>query len=211
MLQNNLKNRVAVVVVTYNRLEFLKRCVDSLHKQTVPCDILVVDNASTDETAQWLESQTDIFFHNTGSNLGGAGGFHYGMRWAVEANYDYLWVMDDDCFPKTDALEKLLSADSLLKGVYGWMSSVALWTDGRECRMNRPKVKKSFYEHIELLREGVLQAEQATFVSLFLKSETVREVGLPMPNISSGEMTSSTPGESLYEEIILVISLGKAK
>ena len=60
MLQNNLKNRVAVVVVTYNRLEFLKRCVDSLHKQTVPCDILVVDNASTDETAQWLESQTDI-------------------------------------------------------------------------------------------------------------------------------------------------------
>lgn len=133
------------------------------------------------------------------------------MRWAVEANYDYLWVMDDDCFPKTDALEKLLSADSLLKGVYGWMSSVALWTDGRECRMNRPKVKKSFYEHIELLREGVLQAEQATFVSLFLKSETVREVGLPMPNISSGEMTSSTPGESLYEEIILVISLGKAK
>ncbi len=67
--KNNLKNRVAVVVVTYNRLEFLKRCVDSLHKQTVPCDILVVDNASTDETAQWLESQTDIFFHNTGSNL----------------------------------------------------------------------------------------------------------------------------------------------
>ena len=60
MLQDNLKNRVAVVVVTYNRLEFLKRCVDSLHKQTVPCDILVVDNASTDETAQWLESQ--IFF-----------------------------------------------------------------------------------------------------------------------------------------------------
>ena len=118
MLQDNLKNRVAAVVVTYNRLEFLKRCVNSLHKQTVPCDILVVDNASTDETAQWLESQTDIFFHNTGSNLGGAGGFHYGMRWAVEANYDYLWVMDDDCFPKTDALEKLLSADSLLKGVY---------------------------------------------------------------------------------------------
>lgn len=89
-----------------------------------------------------LNRRQIFFFHNTGSNLGGAGGFHYGMRWAVEANYDYLWVMDDDCFPKTDALEKLLSADSLLKGVYGWMSSVALWTDGRECRMNRPKVKK---------------------------------------------------------------------
>lgn len=69
MLQDNLKNRVAAVVVTYDRLEFLKRCVDSLHKQTVPCDILVVDNASTDETAQWLESQTDIFFIIRGATL----------------------------------------------------------------------------------------------------------------------------------------------
>lgn len=69
MLQDNLKNRVAAVVVTYNRLEFLKRCVNSLHKQTVPCDILVVDNASTDETAQWLESQTDIFFIIRGATL----------------------------------------------------------------------------------------------------------------------------------------------
>ena len=115
-----------------------------------------------------------------GENLGGAGGFNFGMRWAVEVGYAFVWVMDDDCFPEPVALEKLLDADRLLQGEYGWLSSVALWTDGRECRMNRPKIKKNFYDRIELLRDGILLAEQATFVSLFLKAETIHAVGLPV-------------------------------
>lgn len=181
---DEIKNRVAAVVVTYNRAEMLRQCLMSLQKQTMPCDILVVDNASTDDTQALVQraAQHDasIFYRNTGENLGGAGGFNFGMRWAVEAGYAFVWVMDDDCFPEPVALEKLLDADRLLQGEYGWLSSVALWTDGRECRMNRPKIKKNFYDRIELLRDGILLAEQATFVSLFLKAETIRAVGLPV-------------------------------
>lgn len=178
------EQRVAAVVVTYNRAGMLRQCLTALRGQTVSCDVLVVDNASTDGTAAVVKEamqQTDtVQYRNTGSNLGGAGGFNFGMRWAVEAGYAFVWVMDDDCFPEPDALEMLLQADDVLGGAYGWLSSVALWTDGKECRMNRPKAKKSFYEHIELLRYGILQAEQATFVSLFLKAETIRTVGLPV-------------------------------
>ena len=180
MPQNEKKSNVAAVVVTYNRLEMLRQCVDVLRAQTTACDILIVDNASTDGTANWLTSQLDLHYRNTGSNLGGAGGFNHGMRWAVEAGYDYVWVMDDDTLPQSDALEKLLEADSVLKGNYGWLSSVALWTDGNECRMNRQKLKKSFYEYSPLLKYGLAQAEQATFVSLFLRSETIRRFGLPI-------------------------------
>lgn len=180
MMQNKPKNRVVAVVVTYNRLELLKKCVASLQEQTAPCDVLIVDNASTDETSQWLKLQTSIAFRNTGSNLGGAGGFNYGMRWAVEAGYDYVWVMDDDTLPKPDALEKLLEADEILKGNYGWLSSVALWTDGSECRMNRQKLKKSYYEYSPLLKDGLVQAEQATFVSLLLPAENICRFGLPI-------------------------------
>ena len=180
MLQNKPRNRVAAVVVTYNRLELLKKCVASLQEQTVLCDVLIVDNASTDGTSRWLKLQTSIISRNTGSNLGGAGGFNYGMRWAVEAGYDYVWVMDDDTLPKPDALEKLLEADEILKGNYGWLSSVALWTDGSECRMNRQKLKKSYYEYSPLLKDGLVQAEQATFVSLLLPAENICRFGLPI-------------------------------
>ena len=170
--------------MTYNRLPLLQKCIEKLESQTKPCDILVVDNASTDGTAVWLAERqsenTRLRARNTGENLGGAGGFNYGMRWAVEAGYDYLWLMDDDCLPEPDALEKLLEADALLGGDYGWLSSVALWTDGTECRMNRQKLKKCFYEYSPLMKYGLVQAEQATFVSLFLRAETVRRVGLPI-------------------------------
>lgn len=180
MLQSESKDSVAAVVVTFNRLELLKQCVDSLRAQTVHCDILIVDNASTDGTGQWAASQPDLAYRNTGSNLGGAGGFNLGMRWAVEAGCEYVWVMDDDTLPKPDALEKLLEADRILEGGYGWLSSVALWTDGSECKMNRQKLKKSYYDYSPLLKYGLVQAEQATFVSLFLRRETILRVGLPI-------------------------------
>ena len=180
MPQNDRKKMVAAIVVTYNRLELLQQCVEALLAQTTVCDILIVDNASTDGTAQWLASQPELNYRNTGSNLGGAGGFNYGMRWAVEAGYDYVWVMDDDTLPQPDALQKLLEADSVLEGNYGWLSSVALWTDGSECKMNRQKLKKGFYEYSPLMKYGLVQAEQATFVSLFLRSETIRHFGLPI-------------------------------
>ena len=180
MLPNEMKSPVAAIVVTYNRLELLRQCVEALRAQTAACDILIVDNASTDGTAQWLASQPNLHYRNTGSNLGGAGGFNFGMRWAVEAGYEYVWVMDDDTLPRPDALQKLLEADRVLEENYGWLSSVALWTDGSECKMNRQKLKKSFYEYSPLMKYGLVQAEQATFVSLFLRSETIRRFGLPI-------------------------------
>lgn len=176
--------RIAAVVVTYNRLALLQQCVQHLLEETVLCDILLVDNASTDGTEEWAHqlAQADarVQYRNTGKNLGGAGGFNIGMRWAVEAGYSHVWIMDDDTLPQPDALEKLMEADRLLNGKYGFLSSVVLWTDGRECAMNRPKLRKAYYEHIELLQHGVIMAEQATFVSCFFRRETILEAGLPI-------------------------------
>lgn len=176
-------SNIAAIIVTYNRKEMLCECIDRILHGTVVPDILVIDNHSIDGTAEalWSHFSTEqIRYFDTGENLGGAGGFNYGMKRALQDGYEYLWVMDDDCFPEDDALEKFLEADKILKGEYGWLSSVALWTDGNECRMNRQKLKKSFYEYIPYMRYGLVQAEQATFVSLFLKSKTIERVGLPI-------------------------------
>ena len=180
MPRNEKKSTIAAVVVTYNRLELLRQCVEALRAQTTACDILIMDNASTDGTANWLTSQPDLHYRNTGSNLGGAGGFNYGMRWAVEAGYDYVWVMDDDTLPQPDALEKLLEADRILGGHHGWLSSKCLWTDGSICPMNRQRV--SPYKEISLTESdsGILPAQMASFVSLFLRREMILKYGLPI-------------------------------
>ena len=179
-------NNVVAVVVTYNRIEMLKKCISAIENQTYSCDILIVNNASTDNTEEWIvsysKSKDNIIYYNTGENIGGAGGFNYGMRKAVEAVYDYVWVMDDDCIPNTDALEKLMNADKILGGPenYGYLSSVVLWTDGTECKMNRQKIRKAYYENVHFLKDSIIQVEQSTFVSLLFPAQTIKKVGLPI-------------------------------
>ena len=126
-------NKVAAVVVTYNRIDLLKQCVEALLKQNFPCDILLVNNNSIDGTEEWALEQVNIFdnikYHNTGANLGGAGGFNYGMRWAVEAGYEFVWVMDDDCLPKENCLAVFMEYEKEHSGEYGFLSSKVLWQD----------------------------------------------------------------------------------
>lgn len=175
-------NKVVAVVVTYNRLDKLKRCLAALSESDTPCDVLVVDNASTDGTSEWLASFSSetVCVINTGKNIGGAGGFNLGMRKAVGMGYEFIWLMDDDCMAHRESLSRLLDADRILSGDYGWLSSVALWTDGRPCKMNKQKAVTDFYDDADLLGYSLLAATQATFVSLFIRSSVVRKFGLPI-------------------------------
>ena len=100
-----MKNNTIAVVVTYNRKELLEKCLNCLlNQKDASCDVLIVDNASTDGTQDMLKGQfmlPNIYYRNTGENLGGAGGFQYGVREAMRLGYEYLWLMDDDSFGLT--------------------------------------------------------------------------------------------------------------
>lgn len=184
-------NSTIAVVVTYNRLELLKEGIQAILGQTSPCDILIVDNASTDETPIWakdfIKTHPTVFYENTGANIGGAGGFNYGMRRGVEMGYDYVWIMDDDAIAKPNALEELQKADQKLRqksSAYGFLASVVYWTDGSLCEMNRQRTKTHYIlpEDVEkaLKNKVMIPIETATFVSLLIPSETIRAVGLPI-------------------------------
>ncbi|GAA6756682.1 hypothetical protein Thermus77420_21580 [Thermus thalpophilus] len=103
-------DRVCAVIVTHNRKELLRECLRAVLAQTRPVDhILVVDNASTDGTADMLReefSQVEVL--RLPENQGGAGGFHEGMKRAYELGYEWMWLMDDDALPSRTALEELL-------------------------------------------------------------------------------------------------------
>lgn len=173
--------RVAAVVVTYNRLALLRRCLDALAAQTVPpAAVWVIDNGSTDGTAQAVQALEwpCLVYRNTGRNLGGAGGFAYGVREAALAGYDALWLMDDDTIPEPEALDALLEADRVLEGRYGWLSSRALAPDGTDQPMNRQR--KTPYADLDGYDGARIPAVMASFVSLLVPAEVVRTCGLPI-------------------------------
>ncbi len=107
--------RVCAVIVTYNRKALLKECLEAVLAQTRPPDhVLVVDNASTDGTAEMLREEfPQVEVLRLPENQGGAGGFHEGMKRAYEEGFDWLWLMDDDTIPRPEALEALLEAARL--------------------------------------------------------------------------------------------------
>lgn len=104
---------LAIVIVTYNRLELLRQCLDKLHEQTYPIDtVVVVNNASTDGiTAQYLDGYKGILplkvIHND-INTGGAGGFYTGIRFAHKQGYEWIFIMDDDVFADSRCIEQLM-------------------------------------------------------------------------------------------------------
>ena len=104
-----MSDKVLNVIVTYNRLNDLKVCIENVKGQTYKnLDILVVNNGSTDGTTEYLAAQTDIKVINQ-NNLGGAGGFYAGMKYMMDNGYDWLWMMDDDGVPDSNQLETLLA------------------------------------------------------------------------------------------------------
>jgi GT2 family glycosyltransferase len=102
---------VVATIVTHNRRADLVECLHALTRQTRPADaVIVIDNASTDGTPQVLAERRGICVIRLESNIGGAGGFRRAIDEGLAADADYLWVMDDDCLPSADALERLTDA-----------------------------------------------------------------------------------------------------
>jgi rhamnopyranosyl-N-acetylglucosaminyl-diphospho-decaprenol beta-1,3/1,4-galactofuranosyltransferase len=105
--------RIVAVVVTFNRLAMLKRLVGRLAEIDRLAEVVVVDNASTDGTGEWLGEQV-VRATTLDRNRGGAGGFHEGMRQAVEdCSADLVWLMDDDGMPDVGCLDTLLTHEGL--------------------------------------------------------------------------------------------------
>lgn len=105
---------IVVVVVTYNRLEKLKKCLTSYEMQTfLPCSVYVVDNHSMDGTAEYLDSwaaEASAFGRkvlHSDVNLGGAGGFAWGIKNALAEKPDWIWIADDDAYLEPGCLEKI--------------------------------------------------------------------------------------------------------
>lgn len=103
---------VVAIVVTYNRKELLEVCLKSLKVQSFFLQkIIVIDNFSSDGTDHYLKNLNDnlIDVVNLKENVGGAGGFVRGLKYAMNKYPEaYYWLMDDDGYPEKNCLELLV-------------------------------------------------------------------------------------------------------
>lgn len=147
MAETNTKQlRIAAVFATMNRAATARACVMALAAQTLPPDLVVVaDNVSSDGTPDLLEGLSGLPFelrvHRMPENRGNAGGVEMAMDLAFEKGADAVWILDDDSWPRPDALDELLAGEwdpavvrhsmqiDPLTGRYTWPLQV--WDGGR--------------------------------------------------------------------------------
>lgn len=177
--------RVACIIVTYNRKEYLKRCLKAVDGQTFkPQAVYIIDNASTDGT---IDSVKEWGFYNckrngtvykyvlNKKNEGGAGGFNLGMKTAfTDACYDGFWVMDDDGEPDRECLKELVR----FLPNRDYIAPMVLSDDDRNsCSFIPGKEYKDVCEQAD--SNGVIESWASPFNGILYSHKLVKTIGYP--------------------------------
>jgi GT2 family glycosyltransferase len=134
---------VYAVVVTHNRKRLLLECLESLASQDHPLlGALVVDNASTDGTLEYLRERRvadrlPIDYLRLARNGGGSEGFHYGVKHAREVGAEWIWLMDDDCEAPAGCLASLLEHERARDRGAALLAPIVTDPAGRILPLNR--------------------------------------------------------------------------
>lgn len=106
-----MKARILTIVVTYNGMKWMDRCLGSLSVSTMPSDVMVIDNGSTDGTPEYIfEYFPEVMLHKANDNLGFGRANNVGLRYALEKGYEYVYLLNQDAWIMPDTFRILVDA-----------------------------------------------------------------------------------------------------
>ena len=101
--------KIFVIVVTYNGMHWYDRCFGSLRRSVIPVQTVVVDNASSDNTVEFIrQNYPEITLFPSDVNLGFGQGNNKGIRYALEHDADYVFLLNQDAWIEPDTIGELV-------------------------------------------------------------------------------------------------------
>lgn len=179
---------LAIVIVTFNRSALLGELLVSASKLTTPAaHVVVVDNASSDDTQAVIEAHRPLFAdgilvnHRLPQNTGGAGGFSEGTKVALDLGAQWVWLMDDDVEILPEALDRFAPWMERFEVIHGrrydvdgspffWQAKFNLFLG-----VPLPYTSKAFNP------QGYAITNSGTFEGMLVNADVVRRIGLPDP------------------------------
>lgn len=101
--------KILTIIVTYNGMKWLDQCLSSVNESTLPSDIFIVDNGSTDGSIEFIRKIVpEAIFIESKENLGFGKANNLGLKYAVENGYDYVYLLNQDAWIEPKLLEKMV-------------------------------------------------------------------------------------------------------
>lgn len=183
------------VVVTYNRLDKLKKTLEAYDRLVItPINLIVVDNASDVDTKIFLDGWKEKSSHfkkfviHLPYNIGGSGGFYTGIKKATQLEPDWIFVGDDDAYPKEDCIEKLTHfIEQNREFVENNVSAIctSVYEAGNISKSHRRRLQKSglFIRDISIdekeYRSAQFELDLFSYVGTAMRKDMVLKAGLP--------------------------------
>lgn len=183
-----MNKSVCIIILNWNSHKDTIECVESCRTlDYAPYEIVLVDNASGDGSENILrESFPSLKLIQTGANLGYAGGNNVGIRYALEENADYIWLLNNDTVVTPHALNTLVahaetapSIGMVGSKILSYFEPSRLLSAGGRIEMNT-----GVTEHIGFGCEDRGQFDQSsdcgylTGCSLLVKRRVIEDIGL---------------------------------
>ncbi len=175
-----MRARILAIVVTYNGMKWVDRCIGSLLMSKEPADVIVIDNSSTDGTPEYIaENYPEIKLVATGMNHGFGRANNIGLRHALKYGYEYVYLLNQDAwiFPDTfGILVKAMEEDRSL-GILSPMQMAAC-LDRPDPRFEKRCPKAAFRDMNSRLRSGKVYGVRFVMAAHWMVSrECLENVG----------------------------------
>ena len=177
------ENKLYAVIVTYNGEKLIKQCLGSLKNSSFPVSIVVVDNASEDNTAAIIEADfPDAVLLLSDRNLGFGKANNVGIKYAYEDNADYVFLLNQDAWVEPDTIQKLVET-SIRNPDYYVLSPVHLNKDGTDFDKGftqyaqPPFCENWFYDLFSSTKKDLYSTTFINAAAWLIKRDTISQIG----------------------------------
>ncbi len=171
---------VLTLIVTFNGEEYIEDCIDSIQRQSYKTDILVVDNGSADHTCELIEKEyPNVKLIKLGDNYGFAGANNIGMRYAMEHEYEYLLLLNEDTIAERFLLQRMLEyadhSTAVIPKIYYKVGSLRkIWYAAGQLDFGKGRVVMCREE----LMDKVTEVTFMTGCCILIPVDVLKEIGL---------------------------------
>jgi GT2 family glycosyltransferase len=180
-------NKILTLIVTYNGAQWIEKCLRHVMDNTIPSDILVVDNCSTDDTVSIIRAfSSEVKLVQSTENRGFGGANNFGLQHAIASDYSHVFLLNQDAYIQKDCLEKLLNSSQSAKK-FGIISPIQLMPNGQQMDQVFHNQIKKYYNPSSVSQVKLLERKEAEqpievrfcgAASWFLTVDMVKKVGM---------------------------------